>query len=52
MSRALEIQILVEMVIFCTITFIVGYVKGHKDGVIIGKIQGRRAARLMARSRD
>lgn len=37
MSRTLEIQILVYMIIFSTITFLIGYVKGHREGVQLGK---------------
>lgn len=46
MTRALEIQILVYMIIFCTITFAWGYTRGHRDGVVIGRIQARKLERL------
>lgn len=39
MSRTLEIQVLIYMIIACTITLCIGYVKGHREGVE----QGRRA---------
>lgn len=37
MSRALEIQILVYMVIVSIISIMYGYAKGHKDGVLLGR---------------
>lgn len=37
MSRALEIQILVYMVIVSIISIMYGYVKGHRDGLQLGR---------------
>lgn len=46
MTRALEIQIIVYMVILAIIAFAWGYTKGHRDGVIIGRIQARKLERM------
>ena len=37
MSRTLEIQVLIYMIIACTITLCIGYVKGHREGVEYGR---------------
>lgn len=34
------------MVIACIITFAWGYTKGHRDGVVIGRIQARKLERV------
>lgn len=46
MSTALSIQIIVYMVILAFIAFAWGYSKGHKDGIIMGRIQARKLERL------
>lgn len=46
MSRALEIQIIVYMIILAFIAFAWGYSKGHRDGIIMGRIQARKLERL------
>lgn len=46
MSQTLAVQILVYMVILAFLAFAWGYRKGHKDGVIIGRIQARKLERI------
>ena len=46
MTTALTIQIIVYMVILAFIAFAWGYRKGHKDGIIMGRIQARKLERL------
>jgi hypothetical protein len=46
MTTALSIQIIVYMVILAFIAFAWGYSKGHKDGIIMGRIQARKLERL------
>jgi len=46
MTTALSIQIVVYMVILAFIAFAWGYSKGHKDGMIMGRIQARKLERL------
>lgn len=50
MSTALSIQIVVYMIILAFIAFAWGYTKGHKDGVMIGRIQARKLQRLIKKS--
>ena len=37
MSQALQFQILIYMIILCGISFFWGYIKGHREGVQLGK---------------
>ena len=46
MTTALSIQIIVYMIILAFIAFAWGYSKGHKDGIIMGRIQARKLERL------
>jgi hypothetical protein len=46
MTTALSIQIIVYMVILAFIAFAWGYSKGHKDGMIMGRIKARKLERL------
>jgi hypothetical protein len=46
MSTALTAQIIVYMAILAFISFAWGYSKGHKDGIIMGRIQARKLERL------
>jgi thiamine transporter ThiT len=46
MSTALSIQIVVYMIILAFIAFAWGYSKGHKDGIIMGRVQARKLERL------
>ena len=46
MTTALSIQIIVYMMILAFIAFAWGYRKGHKDGILMGRIQARKLARL------
>lgn len=46
MSTALSIQIVVYMIILAFISFAWGYSKGHKDGIIMGRIQARKLERI------
>lgn len=46
MSTALSIQIVVYMIILAFIAFAWGYSKGHKDGIIMGRIQARKLERI------
>lgn len=46
MTTTLAIQIIVYMVILAFIAFAWGYSKGHKDGIIMGRIQARKLERL------
>lgn len=46
MTTTLTIQIIVYMVILAFISFAWGYRKGHKDGIIMGRIQARKLERL------
>ena len=46
MTRTLEIQILVYMAIIAIIAFAWGYTRGHRDGVVIGRIQARKLERV------
>jgi hypothetical protein len=46
MSQTLAVQILVYMMILAFLAFAWGYRKGHKDGVIIGRIQARKLERI------
>jgi thiamine transporter ThiT len=46
MSTALSIQIVVYMIILAFIAFAWGYSKGHKDGILMGRIQARKLERL------
>jgi hypothetical protein len=46
MTTTLTIQIIVYMVILAFIAFAWGYSKGHKDGIIMGRIQARKLERL------
>lgn len=46
MSTTLSIQIVVYMIILAFIAFAWGYSKGHKDGIIMGRIQARKLERI------
>jgi thiamine transporter ThiT len=46
MSTALSVQILVYMIILAFIAFAWGYHKGHRDGMLMGRIQARKLERL------
>jgi thiamine transporter ThiT len=46
MTTALSIQIIVYMIILAFIAFAWGYSKGHKDGIIMGRIQARKLERM------
>jgi heme/copper-type cytochrome/quinol oxidase subunit 2 len=46
MTTTLTIQIIVYMVILAFIAFAWGYSKGHKDGMLMGRIQARKLERL------
>jgi hypothetical protein len=46
MSTTLSIQIVIYMIILAFIAFAWGYSKGHKDGMLIGRIQARKLERL------
>jgi hypothetical protein len=46
MSTALTAQIIVYMAILSFISFAWGYSKGHKDGIIMGRVQARKLERL------
>jgi hypothetical protein len=46
MTTTLSIQIIVYMVILAFIAFAWGYSKGHKDGMLMGRIQARKLERL------
>jgi thiamine transporter ThiT len=46
MSTALSIQIMVYMIILAFIAFAWGYSKGHRDGMLMGRIQARKLERL------
>lgn len=46
MTTALTAQIIVYMAILAFISFAWGYSKGHKDGIIMGRIQARKLERL------
>lgn len=46
MSTALTAQIIVYMAILAFISFAWGYSKGHRDGIIMGRIQARKLERL------
>lgn len=46
MTTTLTIQIIVYMVILAFIAFAWGYSKGHRDGIIMGRIQARKLERL------
>jgi hypothetical protein len=46
MTTTLSIQIVVYMVILAFIAFAWGYSKGHKDGMLMGRIQARKLERL------
>ncbi len=51
MTTALSIQIIVYMVILAFIAFAWGYAKGHKDGIVMGRIQARKLERLAKAAR-
>ena len=46
MTTTLAIQIIVYMVILAFIAFAWGYSKGHRDGMLMGRIQARKLARM------
>jgi hypothetical protein len=46
MSQTLAVQILVYMMILAFIAFAWGYRKGHRDGMIMGRIQARKLERI------
>jgi thiamine transporter ThiT len=46
MTTALSIQIIVYMIILAFIAFAWGYRKGHRDGMLMGRIQARKLERL------
>lgn len=46
MSQTLAIQILVYMIILAFIAYAWGYSRGHKNGVIIGRVQARKLERM------
>ena len=46
MTTALTAQIIVYMAILAFISFAWGYSKGHRDGIIMGRIQARKLERL------
>lgn len=46
MTTALSIQIIVYMAILAFISFAWGYSKGHRDGMLMGRIQARKLERL------
>jgi len=46
MSTALTAQIIVYMAILSFISFAWGYSKGHRDGIVIGRIKARKLQRL------
>lgn len=46
MSQTLAVQILVYMMILSFIAFAWGYRKGHRDGMIMGRIQARKLERI------
>lgn len=51
MSRTLEIQVAIYMVIACNITLAIGYVKGHRDGVELGRRMTHRLYRNLQDSK-
>ena len=50
MTKAIEIQIIIYMVILAFIAFAWGYTKGHRDGKVIGAIQTRRNLRMIEKA--
>ena len=45
MSTTLSIQILIYMILIGSGTFILGYIKGHRDGSSVGYTRGRQVMR-------
>lgn len=50
MTTTLAIQIIVYMVILGFMAFAWGYSKGHRDGMLMGRIQARKLARMAKES--
>ena len=46
MSQTLAVQILVYMMILAFLAFAWGYRKGHRDGMLMGRIQARKLERI------
>ena len=46
MSQTLAVQILVYMMILAFLAFAWGYRKGHRDGIVMGRIQARKLERI------
>lgn len=46
MSQTLAVQILVYMMILAFFAFAWGYRKGHRDGMLMGRIQARKLERM------
>lgn len=46
MSQTLAVQILVYMMILAFLAFAWGYRKGHRDGMLMGRIEARKLERM------
>lgn len=46
MSQTLAVQILVYMMILAFLAFAWGYRKGHRDGMLMGRIEARKLERI------